>query len=121
MCLNSPSTVTIPRVKAETIHIGGYPLPSGVPIVLNIHAVLHNSQTWEDPDAFKLEHFINGIGDEAKWMSFGAGPCQCPARNFALYELRTLSCMLLWEYQWTLPEESIQSSGRLKNHFLHFL
>ncbi|PBK62202.1 cytochrome P450 [Armillaria solidipes] len=120
MRINSPSTVTIPRVSAETIHIGGYPLPSGVPIVLNIHAVLHNSQTWEDPDVFKPEHFINGISDEAKWMSFGVGPRQCPARNFALYELRTLSCMLLREYRWTLPEKSIHSSGRLKNWFSAF-
>ncbi len=120
MRINSPSTVTIPRVSAETICIGGYPLPSGVPTVLNIHAVLHNDQTWEDPDAFKPERFIKGISDEAKWMSFGVGPRQCPARNFALYELRTLSCMLLREYRWALPEDSIHSGGRLKNRFSAF-
>ncbi|KAG7442326.1 cytochrome P450 [Guyanagaster necrorhizus] len=69
MCINSPSTATISRVSAETLHIGGYALPAGIPIVLNIHAVLHNSQTWKDPDAFNPERFISANStDDGKWM-----------------------------------------------------
>lgn len=37
---------------------------------------------------------------------FALGPRQCPARNFALYELRTLIAMLLLKWTWTLPEDS---------------
>jgi len=37
---------------------------------------------------------------------FALGPRQCPARNFAMYELRTLAAMILQQWEWSLPEDS---------------
>ena len=46
-------------------------------------------------------------------------PRRCPARNFSLYEQRVLISMLLREYRWTLPKDSVHNDG-LKNGFSAF-
>ena len=56
---------------------------------------------------------------ESKWVPFGYGPHQCPARNFALYEQRTLTAMLLKEYAWEVPQDSIHRE-RIKDAFSPF-
>ena len=51
---------------------------------------------------------------------FGLGPRQCPARNFAVYEARTLAAMLLREWEWELPKDSAHND-HLKNGFSGFV
>jgi hypothetical protein len=41
------------------------------------------------------------------------------ARNFAMYEQRTLGSMLLNEWQWTVPEDTIHGDT-IKNAFSPF-
>ncbi|KAI0752873.1 cytochrome P450 [Daedaleopsis nitida] len=46
--------------------------------------------------------------------------CACPARMFSLYEQRVLISMLLREYRWTVPRDSIHVGGNIKNAFSPF-
>ncbi|OBZ71766.1 hypothetical protein A0H81_08234 [Grifola frondosa] len=106
---NTPILELVPRkamrdtvlhsANGKTMHV-----VAGTLMVVNIHAVHLREEYWVraaefDPDRF-MEH------DVAQWMSFGLGPRQCPARNFATYELRTVGAMLLAKWEWTLPEDS---------------
>lgn len=110
MRISSPTNITIPRISDEPIHLSDRIIPPNVPIVLNLCALLHNNDAYQDEAVFDPERFLFEA-DEGKWMVFGSGPRQCPARNFALYEQRTLASLLLREYKWSLPEDSIHRDG----------
>lgn len=117
--LNNPSNVTIPRIADVPLHAGDYTIPPKTPFVLNMCAVLHNSKLWPDPDQYNPERFVES-SEETNWVPFGVGPRQCPARMFSLYEQRVLISMLLREYRWTVPRDSIHVGGNIKNAFSPF-
>ncbi|EIW84345.1 cytochrome P450 [Coniophora puteana RWD-64-598 SS2] len=71
---------------------------------------------WDEPHIFTPERFMGdsevyqqNVKDIDPCMPFLVGPRHCPARDFALYELRTVLVMLLREYDWSLPAGSIHS------------
>ncbi|EJF58701.1 cytochrome P450 [Dichomitus squalens LYAD-421 SS1] len=120
MRYNNPSNVTIPRVASIPLHIGSYVVPPLTPIVLNMCAILHSSNLWSDPEKFEPGRFLKTSKvEEGSWVPFGLGPRQCPARTFSLYEQRVLISMLLREYRWTVPTDSIHH-GYIKNAFSPF-
>lgn len=120
MRYNNPSNVTIPRLADIPLQVGDYVIPPQTPIILNMCAILHNDALWLHPENFDPDRFLEPSGfDENNWITFGIGPRQCPARSFSLYEQRVLISMLLREYKWSIPEESIHRDG-IKNAFSPF-
>ncbi|PCH41955.1 cytochrome P450 [Wolfiporia cocos MD-104 SS10] len=119
MRLNNPANVTLPRVA--DVPVNGLIIPPETPIFLNMCAVLHNERYWEKPSSFNPERFMDGDtrADEGNWTPFGLGPRQCPARKFSLTEQRFLTAMLLREYEWTIPTDSIHING-IRNAFSPF-
>jgi cytochrome P450 len=119
--INTPISYIVPRVSNEVCTLGKYVIPANTSLVLNIYAVHHNAGVYPDPHMFLPERFLeNGSAlSKDSWIAFANGPRQCPARNFALYEQRALTCMLLREYKWELPEKSKHRDG-LKNAFSPF-
>lgn len=119
--MNVPTNVTIPRLADTPLEAGPYTVPPNTPIVLNMCAIMRNPRKWDKSDRFDPDRFMgdNQEGSEGKWVPFGYGPHQCPARNFALYEQRTLTAMLLREYAWEVPHDSIHRE-RIKNAFSPF-
>ncbi|TFY80392.1 hypothetical protein EWM64_g3619 [Hericium alpestre] len=120
MRLNGPSININPRISATPLSVGPYTIPPNTPIVLNLYAVLHDEQAWPDAERFNPDRFMFGqLDDLAGWLPFGTGPRRCPASNFALYEQRTLVALLLREYEWSLPADSIHAD-RPVNAFSSF-
>ncbi|KAI5118891.1 hypothetical protein M0805_002807 [Coniferiporia weirii] len=123
MRFNNPSTTTIPRVTAEPAQLGGHFIPPGTPVMFNMYGIMHNELVWADAETFDPERFLQGAdsgsGDPAGWIPFGMGVHQCPARTFSLYEQRTLVAMLLREYEWSLPADSVHKEG-IRNAFSVF-
>ncbi|KAH8822870.1 cytochrome P450 [Flagelloscypha sp. PMI_526] len=117
--INTPISTIVPRTAARDVSLGGYAVPAGSSIVLNIYSIHHRTDIWEDVHAFNPERFMKSEWPKASWLPFATGPRQCPARNFAMFEQRTLMAVLLREYEWSLPDNSIHSDG-LKNAFSPF-
>jgi len=136
MRMNNPSNFTLPRLSAVPKNLGGYEIPAGTMMCFNVSAVHHLSGTFDSPphDTFDSTRFLiyppsvdgskqNGTpipNSNAALASqtafFGLGIRQCPARHFAMWELRTILTLLLKEYEWSLPEGS-GHEGRVKNAF----
>lgn len=119
MRLNNPANITLPRTADVPIQVGPYSLPPNTPIILNMSAILHHEDVWDDPFNFRPDRFMGDSHTEDSWLPFGLGPHQCPARNFALYEQRTLAATLLREFSWKLPVDSIHLNG-IRNAFSPF-
>ncbi|KAI0642425.1 cytochrome P450 [Trametes meyenii] len=116
---NTPTAITVPRISESAIYVGGTLIPPNTPVALHLGASHHNDAVWPNPGAFDPQRFLDGKYNPVNWVSFGAGPRRCPARNFSLYEQRVLVSMLLREYRWSLPEDSVHRDT-LKNGFSAF-
>ncbi|EOY03931.1 Cytochrome P450, family 81, subfamily D, polypeptide 2 [Theobroma cacao] len=51
--------------------IGGYDVPRGTIILVNVWAIHRDPKLWDDPTSFKLERFENEKGESHKVMPFG--------------------------------------------------
>ncbi|EJF64290.1 cytochrome P450 [Dichomitus squalens LYAD-421 SS1] len=120
MRYNTPTNVTVPRIADVPVQVGGYMVPAGTAMALNMCAAHHNEAVWSAPAIFDPDRFLDEAKiDSGNWVSFGLGPRRCPAKNFSLYEQRVLISMLLREYRWTLPDDSPHRDF-LKNGFSAF-
>ncbi|KJA29606.1 hypothetical protein HYPSUDRAFT_31542 [Hypholoma sublateritium FD-334 SS-4] len=128
--INTPITYMVPRSSAQPVDVKAsngktYYLPPNTSVILNITSIHHNEKYWPNAGAFIPERFFGKSEkdeirvDASLWLPFALGPRQCPARNFAMYELRTLAAMLLLEWEWALPESSPHSDYP-KNGFSPF-
>ncbi|KAH7919063.1 cytochrome P450 [Leucogyrophana mollusca] len=123
--INSPTSYLVPRNSGDGVNLGRYYIPPKTLMICNIYAAHHNGDVWGDPHVFRPERFLEGPQrtkgalDRDPFLTFSTGPRQCPAQNFATYELRTLLAMLLREYDWWLPDSSIHAKG-LQNAFSPF-
>jgi cytochrome P450 len=122
--LNTPITYIVPRSAVKSFELHGasktYRIPQGASLIMNLTAVHHNSTYYPEPEKFNPDRFLHFSGAESlTWLPFASGPRQCPARNFAMYEMRTLVSMLLQRYDWTLPASSPHEK-KIRNGFSPF-
>lgn len=128
--INTPITYVVPRSSERSVLFKSsngksYHIPAKTTVIMNITAIHYNETYWPNPYKFDPSRFMNhGDGEEARidaslWLPFALGPRQCPARNFAMYELRTLAAMLLQQWEWNLPGDSAHHDG-IKNGFSPF-
>jgi cytochrome P450 len=98
----------IPHCPSETCTIGGFSVPKGARVFVNVWAVHRDPSSWENPLEFKPERFLNSkfdySGSDFNYFPFGSGRRICAgiamAERMFLYFLATL----LHSFDWKLPE-----------------
>ena len=116
MRMNNPSNATLPRSAVVPTQLGSYTIPPNTLMMFNISALHHLESEFKEHDRFNPERFMLVSDDNAPVAFFGLGLRQCPARNFAMWELRTVTALLLKEYEWHLPKAS-PHTHRVHNAF----
>ncbi|KAH0582491.1 hypothetical protein H2248_010435 [Termitomyces sp. 'cryptogamus'] len=114
--INSPISLLPARWTLQPTMIGKYAIPAHTSIVPNICAVHQNDNNWPDAHKFDPYRFIGTRQKAVNNIPFGAGPRQCVARQFSLFEQRALLCMLLLNYNWSLPKNSPHAE-QVQNEF----
>ncbi|CDS05134.1 hypothetical protein LRAMOSA07663 [Lichtheimia ramosa] len=115
--LNPPAVSIIPRVATRDTELNGVFIPKGTRISLDIIDLQRNPAIWQDPDTFRPERFAPGGEAEQltrngmPWAPFSDGARKCIGSNFSMMEQRVFLTMLLREYEWSLPEDSIHKNG----------
>ena len=75
-----PAVPNITRYMSEDSELGGYTIPSGASVSMQIYALHRNEEYFPDPDAFKPQRFQTNesIGRHAfAFVPFSAGPRNC--------------------------------------------
>ncbi|RUS33930.1 cytochrome P450 [Jimgerdemannia flammicorona] len=78
MRCNPPTASVMTRVATEDIQLGSHFVPKGSHVVLDIFAIHHSPQAWEDSERFDPDRFAEGGEYESKapgsctWMPFGS-------------------------------------------------
>lgn len=92
-----PAGIMLREVTEDTT-LGGYFAPKGLVCMLNVFALHHDEDYWEDPERFDPDRFL---AERVKkrhhyaWMPFSIGPRQCIGNNFAMLEMRMMLAVIL--------------------------
>ena len=105
----SPLAHQNPRTATKDTELGGYHIPAGTLVSMNIHAIHMNAKEWEEPGTFNPERFAKDQPhNEFGYLPFGGGPRVCSGRAFSLLEQKVVLCRIIREFSVKLPSENYQ-------------
>ncbi len=83
------------RYTAADYRLGEYTVPAGTRIVPHIGEVNLNAETYNNPDEFRPERFLDASPPTYAWIPFGGGIKRCLGASFSLVELTVMLQTLL--------------------------
>ncbi|KAK9143405.1 hypothetical protein Syun_012805 [Stephania yunnanensis] len=100
----------VPHCPSSACDIGGYMVPEGARVFINVWAIHRDPSIWDNPLEFNPKRFLNGKwdfnGTDFNYFPFGSGRRRCAgipmAERMFMYELATL----LHSFDWELPLDS---------------
>lgn len=109
--LHPPLPFLLPRFPSKSTTIGGYSIPKGTKIFLNVWAIQRDPSVWENPNEFVPERFLSGEGSQVQFSSgnnfgfipFGSGRRICAGVPLAERIVIYILASFLHLFEWTLP------------------
>jgi len=105
--LHPAATLLPPRYIHETTTLGGYEVPAGTEVMINVYGCNMDKNQWEDPEEWRPERFLDSkfdVADMYKTMTFGAGKRTCAGSMQAT----NISCLAIarsvQEFTWRVRE-----------------
>ncbi|XP_054823992.1 cytochrome P450 81E8-like [Prosopis cineraria] len=109
--LHPPVPLLVPRESSDDCTIGGYNVPRGTIVLVNIWAIHRDPELWSDPTSFKPERFEKE-GEVNKLIPFGMGRRACPGAGLAQRIVGTTLGLLIQCFEWKrISEEKIDMIG----------
>uniref|UniRef100_A0A803MTH5 Cytochrome P450 n=2 Tax=Chenopodium quinoa TaxID=63459 RepID=A0A803MTH5_CHEQI len=98
-----------PHESSEDCVVGGYHIPKGTMLTLNLWAIQNDPNVWDEPSKFKPERFENVEGDRVgyQFMPFGSGRRACPGENMATRVVGFTVGSLIQCFEWESGEEEV--------------
>ncbi|RVW57449.1 cytochrome P450 81Q32 [Vitis vinifera] len=90
----------LPHMSSDDCQIGGFDIPRGTLLLVNVWALHRDPQVWEDPTSFKPERFENGERENYKLVPFGIGRRACPGAGLAQRVVGLALGSLIQCYDW---------------------
>ncbi|KAK7349088.1 hypothetical protein VNO77_06170 [Canavalia gladiata] len=122
---NSPAPIVPLRSVQDDIELGGYHIPAGSEVAINIYGCNMDKSHWEDPHKWMPERFLDEKYDPMdlyKTLAFGAGKRVCAGSLQASLIACTTIGRLVQEFEWKLKPgaeaEDVDTVG-LTTHRLH--
>ncbi|TMW94178.1 hypothetical protein EJD97_010660 [Solanum chilense] len=106
--IHPTSPLLVPRCPSETCTVGGYTVPKGSCIFINVWAIHRDPSIWENPTEFLPKRFLDNkwdySGNDFNYFPFGSGRRICAgiamAEKMVMYSLASL----IHSFDWKLPE-----------------
>ncbi|KAL6182022.1 hypothetical protein ACLB2K_043445 [Fragaria x ananassa] len=103
----------LPRRSKQCTTIGGYQIPKGSTVFLNVLAIHRDSSVWDNPLEFRPQRFLNTDpsnsfdyqGNKFQYLPFGSGRRICAGIPLAERMIIYASASLLHSFDWKLPNE----------------
>ena len=107
--LHPPAPFLVPRKSVQTCEVMGYTIPKGSQIMVNVWAISHDPNIWDDPFRFKPERFIgknmsNKGKKDFEFLPFGSGRRMCPGESMASKTILLIVASLVRNFDWFLPD-----------------
>ncbi|XP_022756692.1 cytochrome P450 71B26-like [Durio zibethinus] len=105
--LHPPGALLLPRECISQFNINGYSVCPKTHIQVNIWAIGRDPESWENPDQFNPERFMDSPidfkGRNFELLPFGAGRRSCPGMNMGILNVELALANLLYHFDWKLP------------------
>ncbi|CAN6309240.1 unnamed protein product [Urochloa humidicola] len=90
----------LPHESSADCKVGGYDVPQGTMLLVNVYAIHRDPAVWEDPTEFKPERFEDGKAEGRLLMPFGMGRRKCPGETLALRTVGLVLGTLIQCFDW---------------------
>ncbi|RLN17616.1 cytochrome P450 71A1-like [Panicum miliaceum] len=108
MRLHPVAPLLTPRLCRKDVSVGGYDVPAGTRVLINIWAIGRDPAVWEAPMEFRPERFGGGGADvkghDFELLPFGSGRRMCPGIGLGLKMVHMILANLLHAFAWRLPD-----------------
>ncbi|KAG6533859.1 flavonoid 3'-monooxygenase CYP75B137-like [Zingiber officinale] len=108
----------VPHSPSSTFVLGGYTIPKGSKVFINVWAIHRDPALWEDPLQFRPERFLQGNqnydfrGNTCIYLPFGLGRRICVAISLSQRMIIYMLASFLHCFDWELPEgHELELSG----------
>ncbi|ESR36373.1 hypothetical protein CICLE_v10028201mg [Citrus x clementina] len=97
--------LSAPREAMEDCIIGGFHIPAGTRLIVNLWKMHRDPSIWANPSEFIPERFLNENanlevkGQDFEFLPFGSGRRKCPGISFALQVLHLTLARLLHAFE----------------------
>ena len=97
--------LSAPREAMEDCTIGGFHIPAGTRLIVNLWKMHRDPSIWANPSEFIPERFLNENanlevkGQDFEFLPFGSGRRKCPGISFALQVLHLTLARLLHAFE----------------------
>ncbi|KAJ4955619.1 hypothetical protein NE237_012402 [Protea cynaroides] len=101
--------LALPHEAMEDCLVGGYHVPKGTKLLVNIWKLQRDPRVWLDPDEFKPERFlttnanVDVRGQQFEFIPFGSGVRSCPGITFAMQVLLLTLARLIHGFNLETP------------------
>lgn len=100
------------RSVQSPFELGGYTLPAGVSVSVNMHLLHRRPDCHPDPLEFKLERFLDNSPAPNSWVPFGGGTRRCLGMPLALHEFKVVIATILQRMHVELAQPTLQAVRR---------
>lgn len=103
----SPVPIIPMRYVHEDTELGGYHVPAGTEIAINIYGCNMDEKLWKNPEEWEPERFLDkkyDPNDLYKTMAFGGGKRMCAGSLQAMLIACTTIARLVQEFEWRLKD-----------------
>jgi len=97
-----PPVPSMPRRALREFEFGGYRIPAGAMVGINIHWTHHSADYWDNPAVFDPMRFTPEqvrARHKYAWVPFGGGAHMCLGLHFAYMQVKILLAQLLQRYR----------------------
>ncbi|MFS7898356.1 putative cytochrome P450 [Helianthus anomalus] len=125
MRLYPAAPLSVPHESTEDCIVGGYTIPKGTRLLVNIWKIHHDPQIWAAPFEFRPERFLTSDkeidvkGRHFELIPFGSGRRICLGMSFALEAMQLILASIIhgFEFQNPLNDQiDMKESPGLINH-----
>ncbi|XP_059295872.1 cytochrome P450 98A3-like [Lycium ferocissimum] len=105
--LHPPTPLMLPHMAGNNAKVGGYNIPKGSIVHVNVWALGRDPRIWKDPLQFWPERFmkedVDMKGHDYRLLPFGSGRRTCPGTKLAINLVTSMLAHLLHHFIWSLP------------------
>lgn len=112
-----PPGALLRRQCQQDCNLGGFDIKEGTKILVNIYAIMRDPKSWDEPDKFVPERFLNNNfsdqafeqmgtkGQDFRFLPFGSGRRACMGEPHASIVLHATIGALIQCFDWELPKD----------------
>ncbi|XP_061992926.1 geraniol 8-hydroxylase-like [Rosa rugosa] len=111
----------LPRKAEIDVEIGGYIVPKGAQVLVNVWAIGRDPGIWDNPDSFMPERFLDNqidvMGKNFELIPFGGGRRICPGLPLAMRMLHLMLGSLINCFDWKLEDGVVPETMNMEDKF----